>query len=86
MPTFKFLVRAEALLIDDDGMAHYMASDTLDYQGLDRHNLAVVQGAYCSAKSAMLDSLAKASIEQAKAKGLMTDAEAEAYRAVIAGG
>ncbi len=86
MPTFKFLVRAETLLIDDGGNAHYMATDTLDYQNLDRHNLAVVQTAYCSAKAGMLDSLAAASFEQAKAKGLMSEAEAEAYRAVVAGG
>lgn len=86
MPTFKFLVRAETLLIDDGGNAHYMASDTLDYQNLDRHNLAVVQAAYCHAKAGMLDSLASATFEQAKQKGLMSEAEAEAYRAVVAGG
>jgi hypothetical protein len=80
------MVRAETLLIDDDGVAHHMATDTLDYQGLDRHNLAVVQGAYCHAKAQMLNGLSQASFEQAKLKGLMGDVEAEAYRAAVAMG
>ena len=85
MTTYKFIVRAETLAIDDGGMATLMATDTIDHQNMDRHNLAVAQGAYAQGKKAMLDSLVAASFAQAVEKSAFDAAAAETYLSAIKG-